>query len=63
METKNSKQHFEEVAYHLRNAKSCLNDALSSVQKPENKRQIENNFNLVSGALRDATAILSNYKD
>ncbi|MCB2293315.1 hypothetical protein LGK95_07250 [Clostridium algoriphilum] len=63
METKNCKQHFEEVAYHLRNAKSCLRDALSTVQKPENKLQIENNFNLVSGALQDATTILSNYKD
>jgi len=63
MEIKNTNQYIQEVAYHLQNAKSCLNDALNSVERPENKQQIQNIFKGVEGALQNVTTTLSNYKD
>jgi len=63
METKNTNQYIQEVAYYLQKAKSCLNDALNSVERPENKQQIQNIFKGVEGALQNATTTLSNYKD
>ena len=63
METKNAKQHVQDVTNHLQNAKNCLNNALSSVEKPENRQQIQNTLNAVDGALQNATSTLSNYKE
>jgi hypothetical protein len=63
METKNAKQHVQDVTTHLKDAKNCLNNALSSVEKPENKQQIQNTLNSVDGALQAATTTLSNYKE
>jgi len=54
--------YIQEVAYYLQNAKSCLNDALNSVERPENKQQIHNIFKGVEGALQNVTTTLSNYK-
>lgn len=62
METKNAKQHVQDVTNHLQDAKNCLNNALSSVEKPENKQQIQNTLNAVDGALQSATTTLSNYQ-
>lgn len=62
MFTKNAKQHVEDVTNHLQKAKDCLNNALSSVEKPENKQQIQNTLNSVDGALQNANTTLSNYK-
>lgn len=47
----------------MQNAKNYLNNALSSVEKPENKQQIQNTLNAVDGALQNATTTLSNYKE
>lgn len=63
MEKKNAKQHVQDVTNHLQNAKNCLNNALTSVEKPENKQQIQNTLNAVDGALQNATTTLSNYKE
>ena len=63
METKNAKQHVQDVTNHLQKAKNCLNTALSSVEKPENKQQIQLTLNAVDGALQNATTTLSNYKE
>jgi len=63
MFTKNAKQHVEDVTNHLQKAKDCLNNALSSVEKPENKQQIQNTLNSVDGALQNANTTLSNYKE
>ena len=63
MFTKNAKQHVEDVTTHLQKAKDCLNDALTSVEKPENKQQIQNTLNSVDGALQNANTTLSNYKE
>ena len=63
METKNAKQHVQDVATKLQDAKNCLNQALSSVEKPENKQQIESTLGSVDIALQDANATLLNYKE
>jgi hypothetical protein len=63
MQTKNAKQHVQDVTNHLQTAKDCLNTALSSVEKPENKQKIQNTLNSVEGALQNATTTLSNYKE
>ncbi|WP_026884699.1 EscE/YscE/SsaE family type III secretion system needle protein co-chaperone [Clostridium akagii] len=63
METKNAKQHVQDVTTKLQDAKNCLNQALSSVEKPENKQQIANTLDSVDIALQDANATLSNYKE
>jgi len=63
MQNKNAKQHVQDVTNHLQDAKNCLNNALTSVEKPENKQQIQNTLNAVDGALQNATTTLSNYKE
>ncbi len=63
METKNAKQHVQDVTTQLQDAKNCLNQALSSVEKPENKQQIQNTLNSVDSALQNANDTLSNYKE
>ena len=61
MENKNAKQHVQDVAEGLQNAQNCLNSALGSVEKPENKKQIENTLKSVDEALKKAKTTLSNY--
>ena len=61
MENKNAKQHVQDVSESLKNAQNCLNNALGSVEKPENKQQIENTLKSVDEALKNANATLSNY--
>ena len=63
MEKKNAKQHVQDVTNHLRDAQNCLNNALGSVEKPENRTQIQNTLNAVDSALQNATTTLSNYKE
>jgi hypothetical protein len=63
MDTKNTNQYIQEVAYYLQNAEGCLNNALNSEEKPVNKQQIQNIFKGVEGALQNVTTTLSNYKD
>ena len=63
METKNAKQHVQDVTEQLTKAKSCLNKALNSVEKPENKQKIQNTLNSVDTAFNDATSTLSNYTE
>ena len=63
MPTKNAKQHVQDVTSHLQDAKNCLNSALSTVEKPENKQQIQNTLNSVDSALQTANTTLSNYQE
>jgi len=62
MQTKNAKQHVQDVTNHLQNAQNCLNTALGSVEKPENKQEIQNTLDAVNGALQTANTTLTNYK-
>jgi len=61
MENKNAKQHVQDVSEGLQNAQNCLNSALGSVEKPENKKQIEKTLKSVDEALKNAKTTLSNY--
>ena len=61
METKNAKQHVQDVQMGLQNAEECLNKALGSVEKPENKQKIENTLKSVDVALKQTTETLSGY--
>ncbi|WP_298841205.1 EscE/YscE/SsaE family type III secretion system needle protein co-chaperone [Clostridium sp.] len=63
MQTKNAKQHVQDVTNHLQEAKNCLTNALSSVEKPENKQQIQNTLNSVDAALQNANSTISNYQE
>ena len=63
MQTKNAKQHVKDVTYDFQEAKDCLNNALSSVEKPENKQQIQNTLNSVDTALQNANTTISNYQE
>ncbi|HEY8890439.1 MAG TPA: EscE/YscE/SsaE family type III secretion system needle protein co-chaperone [Clostridium sp.] len=63
MQTKNAKQHVQDVTNHLQEAKNCLNNALSSVEKPENKQKIQNTLNSVDAALQNANTTISNYQE
>ena len=62
MDTKNAKEHVTDVTNHLQHAKKCLNNALRTAEKPENKQQIRDTINAVDGALQAATTTLSSYK-
>lgn len=60
---KNAKQHVQDVCNQLQTAKGCLNQALTSVEKPENRQSIQNTLNAVDGALRTANDTLNTYKE
>jgi uncharacterized protein VirK/YbjX len=63
MQNKNAKQHVQDVTNHLQTAKDCLNQAISSAEKPENKEKIQNTLNAVDSALQTANTTLSNYQE
>jgi hypothetical protein len=63
MNTKNARQHVQDVTTHLQDAQNCLNKALGTVEKPQNKQQIQNTLNAVNTALQTATTTLSNYQE
>jgi len=58
MPGKNAKQQVQKVFSQLSDAKISLNQALSTVEKPENKQQIQNTLNAVENAINT-----TNYKD
>jgi predicted nucleotide-binding protein (sugar kinase/HSP70/actin superfamily) len=63
MPGKNAKQQVQDVFSQLSNAKTSLNQALNSVEKPENKQQIQNTLNALENAINTTSTALSNYKD
>lgn len=63
MSGKNAKQQVQKVFSQLSDARNSLNQALSTVEKPENKQQIQNTLNAVENAINTTSTALSNYKD
>lgn len=57
---KNARQHVEDVKSQLECAKNCLNEAMNSVEKPENRERIQGTLNEVNNALKAATNTLVN---
>ncbi|MBU3158798.1 hypothetical protein KPL37_03285 [Clostridium frigoris] len=60
---KNAKQHVQDVCQQLQTSATCLTDAVNTVEKAENKQQIQNTLNQVQSALQAANTTLSNYKE
>lgn len=60
---KNAKQHVQDVQNHLQSASSCLNQALQSVEKPENREKIQSTLNSVETAMQSVNNTLSNYQE
>lgn len=60
---KNAKQHIQDVYHKLETSRTCLNEAMNTVEKDENRQQIQNTLNAVQTALQAATTTLSNYTE
>ena len=60
---KNAKQHVEDVYHKLQTSRTALSEAVTTVEKEENRQQIQTTLNAVQSALKAATDTLSNYKE
>lgn len=60
---KNAKQHVQDVCNNLQTAQNCLNQAISTVEKPENRQKIQDTLNAVNSALQTANTTLNTYKE
>lgn len=60
---KNAKQHVEDVYHKLHTSRISLTEAMNTVEKEENRVQIQNTLNAVQSALQIATTTLSNYSE
>ena len=60
---KNARQHVQSALSDLENAQECLNKAVGSVEKPQNKQHIQNTLNAVNTALQQANSTLSTYQE
>ncbi|MGH4123389.1 MAG: EscE/YscE/SsaE family type III secretion system needle protein co-chaperone [Clostridium sp.] len=60
---KNARQHVEDVYHKLQTSRTSLTEAISTVEKEENRQQIQNTLNAVQSALQTATETLSNYTE
>jgi len=60
---KNAKQHVQDVQSNLLDSTNYLNQALNSVEKPENRQKIQNTLNSVESALHSLNNTLSNYQE
>ncbi len=56
---KNARQYVQDVQSQLQSSINCLNQAISSVEKPENKQKIQNTFNAVNNALNSVKDTLT----
>jgi hypothetical protein len=63
MPQKNAKQHVQDVCTQLQTAQNCLNQALTTVEKPENRQKIQDTLNAVNSAMQTANNTLSNYQE
>jgi polyhydroxyalkanoate synthesis regulator phasin len=63
MPQKNAKQHVQDVCNQLQTAQNCLNQALTSVEKPENRQKIQDTLNAVNSAMQTANNTLNNYQE
>jgi len=62
-EGKSAKRHLRDVQIELQDSKTCLDQALKSVEKSQNRQIIENTLNSVESALHSLKNTLSNYEE
>lgn len=60
---KNARQHVEDVYHKLQTSRTSLAEAINTVEKEENRLQIQNTLDAVQSALQIATTTLSNYSE
>lgn len=60
---KNARQRVQGVAGQLQSSVDELNQAMSSVEKPQNRQKIQDTLNSVNSALKSANSTLSNYQE
>lgn len=58
---RNAKQNVQDVQMQLQNCKNSLNQAMSTVEKPENRQKIQNTLNAVNSALETVNSTLTSY--
>ncbi len=63
MENKNARQKVQDVYTQLESCKNNLSQALVTVEKQENKVQIQSTIAAIDNALSTANRTLSNYKE
>ena len=63
MRKKNAIQHVKDVSCKLEESVDCLNSALDTVEKPENKQKIESTLSAVNNALQEVNNTISNYQE
>lgn len=60
---KNAIEHVHDVQCKLQDAQSCLNQAISTVEKQANKQKIESTLQAVNQALTCCNDTISNYQE
>ncbi|WP_461206335.1 hypothetical protein [Clostridium sp. DL1XJH146] len=63
MKGKNARQNVQQVCNELEQCKSQLTQAVSTVEKPQNKQQIQQTLNAVENACQQAKNTLDNYQE
>ncbi|WP_425449044.1 hypothetical protein [Dethiothermospora halolimnae] len=63
MQNKNARQQVQDVYSQLKTCRDNLNQAIQSVEKQENKVQIQSTLGAIDNALSTANRTLSNYKE
>jgi len=63
MKNKNAIQYVKDVSCKLEESINCLNSALDSVEKTENKEKIESTLWAVNSALESVNITISSYQD
>ena len=63
MQNNNAKQHVQMVQQQLQSSTDCLNNALGTVEKPENRQKIQETLNAVNGAMQSVNNTLNNYQE
>ncbi|WP_304341529.1 hypothetical protein [Metaclostridioides mangenotii] len=60
---KNAKQHLQDACGQLKNVSDCLNQAMGTVEKPENRQEVEKALNAVKSACTVGDNALNNFRD
>lgn len=60
---KNAKDQLQDACSQLQNVQGALNQAMSTVEKPNNKQEIQKTLTAVQNAMSVASSAMSNYQD
>ncbi|MGL5346883.1 MAG: hypothetical protein ACRDA3_06005 [Peptostreptococcaceae bacterium] len=60
---KNAKQELQSACNQLSSVKNALNQAMSTVEKPNNKQEVQKALDAVNNAVSVANSACNNYQD